>query len=106
MQRTRAQIQLQYYQTLNRIAEMEVLAEQLTKLAESYRKEQQGKQLTFREEESIYCGEEKEDGPGKTLQAQANDLKSAAEDWYRRAREEYHASIQEIRLDEERKRAW
>ena len=106
MQRTRAQIQLQYYQTLNRIAEMEVLAEQLTRLADSYRKEQQGKQSIIREEESIYRAGEAEDNPGGTLQAQAENLKSAAEDWYRRAREEYRTSLQEIRLDEERKKVW
>lgn len=106
MQRTRAQVQLQYHQTLNRICEMELLAEKLTKLADSYRKTEHGSLQTLREEEGVYQGSSREESPGDALQTQAEELRTAAEDWYRRAREEYRSSLQEIRLEEERRQTW
>ena len=106
MQQTRAQIQLQYHQTLNRICEMELLAEKLTRLANSYRKAERRNQQTLREEESVYREGLQEESPGDALQAEAEELRTAAEDWYRRAREEYHTSLREIRMEEERRQTW
>ena len=106
MQRTRAQVQLQYHQTLNRICEMELLAEQLVKLADSYSKEERNRQWTLRETDGAYLSGKKEESPGKTLHAQAKELRSAAEDWYQRAREEYRTSLQEIRMEEEQRKTW
>lgn len=106
MQKTRTQIQLQYHQTLNRICEMEILAEQLTRLADSYRKEERGKQTLLREKDDLYKTASGGEDPGDTLQLQAKELRSAAEDWYRRAKEEYRSSMQEIRRKEERDKTW
>jgi len=106
MQRSRAQIQLQYHQTLNRIAEMEVLAEQLARLADSYRKEEQRKRNTIRETDSVYQYGYGGENPAETLQEQAGELRSAAEDWYRRAREEYRSGLQAIRQEEEQRKTW
>ena len=106
MQQTRAQIQLQYHQTLNRICEMELLAEQMTKLANSYRKEEQRKKPLLREDEEAYGYAADEESPGTALLTQAKELKSAAENWFQRAREEYHSGLQEIRLEEEQTRRW
>ena len=106
MQRTRAQIQLQYHQTLNRICEMELLAEQLRKLADSYRKEEQRKRPLLCEEGEPYLFAAGEESPETALLTQAKELKSAAENWFHRAREEYHSGLQEIRLEEERTRKW
>ena len=106
MQRTRAQVQLQYHQTLNHICEMELLAEQLTKLADSYRKEEQRRKPVIREDEEKYVCAEDGESPGTALLTQAKELKSAAESWFHRAREEYHSSLQEIRLEEERAGKW
>ena len=106
MQQTRAQVQLQYHQTLNRICEMELLAEQLVKLADSYSKEERARQMTLREDNGADLYGKTEESPGKTLQTQAREIRTAAEDWYRRAREEYQASLQEIRMEEERRKVW
>ena len=106
MQRSRAQIQLQYHQTLSRIAEMEVLAEQLARLADSYRKEEQRKRNSIREADGIYLHEYSGEGPAETLRTQAGELRSAAEDWYRRAREEYRSGLQEILQEEEHNKTW
>ena len=106
MQRSRAQIQLQYHQTLNRIAEMEVLAEQLSRLADSYRKEEQRKRNILRDTGGAYLYEHVGEAPAETLREQAGELRSAAEDWYRRAREEYRSGLQEILQEEERKKTW
>ena len=106
MQRTKAQIQLQYHQTLNRICEMELLAEQLTRLADSYRKEEQRRKPALREDEEPYLYAAGEETPGTALLSQAKELRSAAKDWFQRAREEYHSGLQEIRLEEERTEKW
>ena len=106
MQQTRAQVQLQYHQTLSRIVEMEVLAEQMTKLADSYGKEKRNKKNALREEDGVYTPENCEESPEETLQMQAKVLKSAAEDWYRRAREEYQTSLQKIKMKEEQEKSW
>ena len=102
MRQTRAQIQLQYHQTLNRICEMELLAEQLTRLADSYRKEEQRKKSLLREDEETYQYASGEESPGTALLTQAEELKSAAKTWFQHAREEYHSGLEEIRLEEER----
>ena len=106
MQRTRAQIQLQYHQTLNRICEMELLAEQLSRLARSYMAEEHGTGMSVKESGGMYLYARAQDSPGATLQEQAEELKAAAEDWYRQAREEYHTSLEHIRKEEERQRSW
>lgn len=106
MQQTRAQVQLQYHQTLNRICEMELLAEQLTKLAESYRKEETGKRALLREENAVYASGPDRETPGEALRSQARELKAAAEEWFHYAREEYRTSLQAIRMEEERRTAW
>lgn len=106
MQHSRAQIQLQYHQTLNRICEMELLAEQMTKLADSYRKEEQRKKPVLREKEEPYESAAGRESPGTALLAQAKELKSAAQSWFQQAREEYHSSLQEIRQEEERAGKW
>ena len=106
MQKTRAQIQLQYHQTLNRICEMQILAEQLLRLAHSYRQEERGHPLTVREAGSTYAGCREEESPGDALQEQAEELKAAAEDWYRRARDEYRTSLIRVREAEECQKTW
>ena len=106
MQKTRAQIQLQYHQTLNRIAEMELLAEQLSRLARSYRAEEHGSRLSVKETGGIYLYTQPQDSPGAALQEQADELKAVAEDWYRQAREEYRADLEDIRKEEERQHIW
>ena len=97
MQRTRAQVQLQYHQTLNRICEMELLAEQLSRLAKSYMAEENGRKLSVKETDGVYLYTRPQDSPGTALQEQAEELKAVAEDWYRQAREEYHAGLEEDR---------
>ena len=106
MQKTRAQIQLQYHQTLNRICEMQILAEQLLRLANSYRKEEGGHPPAVREAGNTYAGSREEGSPGDALQEQAEELKAAAEDWYRKAREEYRTSLSRVKEAEERQKTW
>lgn len=106
MQRTRAQIQLQYHQTLNRICEMELLAEQLSRLARSYMAEEHGTRMSVKETDGVYLYTRPQDSPGATLQEQAEELKAAAEDWYRQARDEYHTSLESVRKEEERQKSW
>ena len=86
--------------------QMPVRAEQLTKLADSYRKEEQRRKPVIREDEEKYVCAEDGESPGTALLTQAKELKSAAESWFHRAREEYHSSLQEIRLEEERAGKW
>ena len=85
---------------------MEVLAEQLARLADSYKREEQRKRNSIREADSVYLYEHCGEGPADTLRIQAGELRSAAEDWYRRAREEYRSGLQEILQEEEHKKIW
>ena len=106
MQKTRAQIQLQYHQTLNRICEMELLAEQLSRLARSYMAEEQGRSLSVKETDAACLYARTRNSPGTALQEQAEELKAVAQDWYRQAREEYQTSLEDIRQEEERRNTW
>ena len=106
MQHSRAQIQLQYHQRLTRICEIELLADQMAKLADSYRKEEQRKNPVLREKEEAYEYAGVRESPGAALLAQAKELKSAAQSWFQQAREEYHSGLQEIRREEERTGKW
>ncbi len=98
MYHTKTQVQLTYHQTLNRICEMEMLAEQMRKLAESYMKEERGKARILRENPEEYgkTGE----SPGKALMEQARELREVAADWYQQARKEYHEGLQEVDREE------
>ena len=106
MQRTKAQVQLQYHQTLNRICEIELLADQLRRLAYSYKKEEREQVRALRDAHAVYLLRDAAAGSGDALREQADELKRVAEDWYRQAREEYRTELQEARLAEERSSKW
>ena len=96
MDRTKSQAQLRYHQTMIRILELEALADQLQKLGRSYQKGTGERTLRVRESGAAeeYAVHERQ--AGETLLAQAREIRDAAEDWYCRAREEYHSSMKRL----------
>ena len=94
---TRSQVQLRYHQTLNRICEMELLAEKLQRLADSYHREERSRIRMVHEDGPLY--EERErplPEAGAALAAQAKELRSVASSWYARAKEEYRRDMSKV----------
>ena len=94
MSQTRAQAQLRFFEAMSRITQLEILAEQLQKLANSYGKEEDRGIPAVREEEAPYR-ERFENDPSMVLREQAAELRAVASAWHREARSAYAQSRQE-----------
>ena len=94
---TKSQVQLRYHQTLNRICEMELLAEKLQRLADSYRVEERSRIRAVREDKMEYESDDMgQPDTGAALYTHAEELRAVAAAWYARAKEEYYRDMQRV----------
>ena len=105
MYRTESQVKLQYFQAMSRITQMKALAEQMSRLANSYLAEDGNRVRTLRDASGGPAYEGGKGEPGNTLREQARELHTAADDWYRKAKAEYERALQEVDRAEGKRRS-
>ena len=96
MYRSKTQAVMDYHLRLSKILQIEELAEQMHRLADSYLKEEKNSIRVVRESStgSVYAVHQ--DSPGEVLMEQAQELRAVAADWYRQAKQEYQDHLQEV----------
>ena len=81
---TKAQAQLRYFEAMSRVTQLEILAEQLQKLAVSYGREERAVRGFLREANTPYGN--RTTASAAVLRAQADELRAVAHAWHREAR--------------------
>ena len=96
MYHTKAQAVMDYHLRLSKILQIEELAEQMHKLADSYLKEEKNSIRVVREGNTGAVYAVHQDSPGEVLMEQAQELRAVAADWYKQAKQEYQENLQEV----------